>query len=199
MQSIRDDQNPRGVFGNLRGTKFAQIKDGLSNTIAMSERLMHEGTPTGQNGVPVTLEEIEYKLATAIGISGVINSPNVCYTVVDRSWIADGVGVQGRSGKNWHDGQPMYVGCTTVLPPNAPSCSDDNGTYGDCVSLILPPTSQHTGGVNVVVCDGAVRFIADTIDTGNLGIFQPKSGPSRYGVWGAMGSKSGNEPSVKFD
>ena len=198
VQNIRDDQTPRGIFGNRRGCKFTQISDGLSNTIAMSERLMNQGTPSSKTGYQVTLEEIEFRLGIARGISGTINAPNTCYTVVDRQWFADGTTVQGRWGKNWHDGQPMYVGCTTVLPPNAPSCSDDAGNYGDCRSLVLPPSSQHPAGVNAVIADGAVRFITDTIDTGNLGIYQPNNGRSRYGVWGAMGSKNGKESGVKF-
>jgi hypothetical protein len=42
--------------------------------------------------------------------------------------------------------------------------------------------------------DGSVRFFTDNIDTGNL-TAQPNlvSGPSPYGVWGAVGSKSGGE------
>jgi prepilin-type processing-associated H-X9-DG protein len=34
-----------------------------------------------------------------------------------------------------------------------------DGAYG-----VIPPRSKHTGGVNVALADGSVRFIADTID-----------------------------------
>lgn len=36
--------------------------------------------------------------------------------------------------------------------------------------------------------DGSVRFVTDSINTGNLALGLVKSGNSNYGVWGAMGS-----------
>lgn len=41
--------------------------------------------------------------------------------------------------------------------------------------------------------DGSVRFVSDTIDTGNLNDYQATSGKSPYGVWGAMGTPQGGE------
>jgi hypothetical protein len=44
--------------------------------------------------------------------------------------------------------------------------------------------------------DGSVRFISDTINCVTSGITTPKqvtSGPSEFGVWGALGSISGGE------
>ena len=58
---------------------------------------------------------------------------------------------------------------------------------------VLPPTSHHPGGVNLVLADGSTRFISNDIDTGNLSVRQPNVGESRYGVWGALGSKAGKE------
>jgi hypothetical protein len=43
------------------------------------------------------------------------------------------------------------------------------------------------------MADGSVRFISDNIDTGNLGVPQPETGASRYGIWGALGSKDGDD------
>ena len=76
------------------------------------------------------------------------------------------------------------------MPPNAPSCS----IYAeDWNSVMWAATSYHPGGVNAVFLDGSVRFISDTIDTGNLALPPVASGPSPYGVWGALGSKNGGE------
>jgi hypothetical protein len=51
-----------------------------------------------------------------------------------------------------------------------------------------------------VLTDGSVRFFSNTIDCGNTGAAQPAvsaatpfGGPSRYGVWGAVGSIMGGE------
>ncbi|GHT28154.1 hypothetical protein FACS18942_08340 [Planctomycetales bacterium] len=61
---------------------------------------------------------------------------------------------------------------------------------------LFAASSQHTGGVNTGFGDGSVRFVSETIDTGNQldTATNPKSGsPSIYGVWGALGTRDGGE------
>ena len=62
-------------------------------------------------------------------------------------------------------------------------------------------SSYHTGGVNVAIGDGSVQFVSDTINwsTGTMSdtVAVVTSGPSPFGVWGAMGSINGGE-SVNF-
>ncbi|MCL2745310.1 MAG: DUF1559 domain-containing protein, partial [Planctomycetaceae bacterium] len=56
-----------------------------------------------------------------------------------------------------------------------------------------------SGGVNVGLGDGSVRFISDTINNITSGltaapvIKKAGAGPSEFGVWGALGSISGGE------
>jgi prepilin-type processing-associated H-X9-DG protein len=65
----------------------------------------------------------------------------------------------------------------------------------DNTVTVLPPTSWHQGGVNTGFADGSTRFIVDTIDTGNTGtaISYNSTASSPYGVWGALGTRSGDE------
>ena len=64
---------------------------------------------------------------------------------------------------------------------------------------VIPPTSYHPGGVNVCMADGSCRFVAETIDTGNLNSAEARAigaTQSPYGVWGALGSRRGGETVV---
>ena len=191
MNGYTNQRIMRGLFTFEKTYRIASITDGTSNTVALSERLCQQNTPFRAQS-PRSASGVEHRLGVATRVSGLRNSPNLCYTVTDGKYFIDGTPIQSRFGIAWQDGQPMYVGFNTVLPPNGPACAD-GGNWGDSHHLVIPPASRHPGGVNVAMADGSVRFISDSIDTGNLGVKQPRTGPSKYGVWGALGSKGGGD------
>jgi prepilin-type N-terminal cleavage/methylation domain-containing protein/prepilin-type processing-associated H-X9-DG protein len=195
VQAIRDDQTVRGVFSTLRTCRIADITDGTSNTALMSERLCQQTTSPRGSSAPVSVgaQQLEHVKGCATRVGSLAGSPQLCFGTTDGKYFVNGTQIQARFGLAWTDGQPMYVGFNTVLPPNGPACGDGGG-WGDTSHLVIPPASRHPGGVNMGLADGSVRFISETIDTGNLAVGQPNSGPSRYGVWGALGSKAGGEP-----
>jgi prepilin-type processing-associated H-X9-DG protein len=56
--------------------------------------------------------------------------------------------------------------------------------------VLATASSRHPGGVNALMGDGSTRFISQTINS--------VGGTSGYGIWGALGTRSGKE-SVTLD
>ncbi len=183
----------RGIFG--QATRFADITDGTSNTIMMSERL---GSLTNSGPTTVGDNQVEGVLGIANQVSGTDTNPQLCLTALSGRFFSAGLSVKGRWGHMYTDGQAERVGFNTVLPPNAPSCSPGDNPNSDNTVALLPPSSRHPGGVNVLMADGSTRFISETINTGNLAAPPVSAGHSPYGVWGALGSKSGGESVSDF-
>ncbi|NNJ27964.1 DUF1559 domain-containing protein [Alienimonas chondri] len=96
-------------------------------------------------------------------------------------------------GKSWATTWAPYTGFHTILPPNSPSCRAQTDRHVDRHAGIISSGSFHSGGVQVVLCDGSVNFISEAIDTGDLSATGVKFGPSPYGTWGALGSRDGGE------
>jgi len=195
VSNLGDNQFPRGVFGYVRCATFGDIRDGSSNTALMSERLCQNGLGyQAQNPTPVATARTILHVHGVGQAPGIAGSPSICFTVSDGKYFIVGTPIQCYFGTNWHDGQPMHVGFTTVLPPNAPACAD-GGSWADSYTAVLPPASFHPGGVNVLKADGAVSFVSETINTGNLSAAEPTAitGQSPYGPWGALGSRSGGD------
>ena len=172
----------RGCFQTERWLPLAGIKDGTSNTVMLGESCIGTGGPADlKGGVAVTMQAW---------------NPAACsarYDVTTKQ-LTNPVRANFRppGGRAW-DGRPYFVGFATLVPPNGPSCHwgsvDGNEHMGTA-------SSYHPGGANVAMADGSVHFVSETIDAGNQSvddIDSPGSRTSPWGVWGALGSRSGGE------
>lgn len=163
-----------------QGKTFGNVTDGSSNTLAFSEITVFNGEGK-LHGHYTTMPSATFR-ATPIACAQT-KGPNG--TIVGPLPSS-----HHRHGESWASGFTMNSGFTCILPPNAPSCANDRGEWQEG---IYSANSYHTGGVNAVMVDGSVHFITENIDTGNLSLPVPTTGPSPYGVWGALGSSNGGE------
>ncbi len=181
----------RGIFGGRRRCMgIHNIVDGTSNTIAISERVRANFGIGAAN--PRKFEGTVTNIDPTVG-------PGACLaTVAANGYFTNPSAVKGRFGTAIWDGQAERGSFNTVLPPNSPGCAAGANVNADDTVLALPASSYHTGGVHALMADGAVRFISENIDTGNLAAPEATSGPSPYGVWGALGTRQGGETVGEF-
>lgn len=151
-----------GVLIRNGNVKAAKVTDGLSHTAAFSERIIGDGS----NGI--STEESD------------TFSPGTKHPGVDKAWqdclamdISD-LSKQGVSevGFPWiraYHSTTIYYHNNT---PNGRSCMFPPG------QIMTTAGSRHTGGVNMMLCDGSARFVASDIN-------RP--------TWQALGSRDGNE------
>ena len=181
------------------------LSDGLSNTIAMSEIVTQASSrPTDvRSGVIRAMGYNSNPGGTAGGNKYIsadqrmkcLYARNGNELIPDALTAGQDVTMQV-SRSNAFSSLDLACAFSTVNPPNSPACyngSADNGAMPG----VYPPSSYHTGGVNVLRWDGSVWFVTDTIDCGpataEIPTAQFQSSPSVYGVWGAMGTPNGGE------
>jgi prepilin-type N-terminal cleavage/methylation domain-containing protein len=154
----------------LRGViKFRDVTDGLSNTVAFGEQLLGNGAAVGGDGAgsipastpPVNAELQLLNLTAAQNdtITGTDPSPTNCVIGAAGSWK----GTRGTKWMNGHFGDTLY---NHGLNPNAPKFDCGNNSHN---AGLTAARSRHEGGVHVLLCDGAVRFVSENV---NLALWQ---------------------------
>jgi prepilin-type N-terminal cleavage/methylation domain-containing protein/prepilin-type processing-associated H-X9-DG protein len=153
---------------------FANIRDGLSNTVMWSEFVMGGGQTTPANG----------KGGTNM-IFGLLGTADTAYTqpygptywqFVAGQCTANTNKNNDTKGGNWLWHQVFQGGgYTHLMTPNKKSCFQD-GSHTD--SGLITASSNHAGGVNVGFLDGSVKFIKDSVN---------------QMTWWALATKDGGE------
>jgi prepilin-type N-terminal cleavage/methylation domain-containing protein len=160
---------PQGPLYNRSCVNLASMTDGTSQTAFMSERRRGQGSPDIKNdmymmNMAMTIDQT-YQMCTNLDMT---------MAMPLTSWM----------GATWAIGD---MSCTTynhVATPNSRTCASMSpGMMMPTSSMAnmavqLPPSSYHPGGVNLMVGDGSVRFIKETV---------------ALTVWRALSTRNGGE------
>ncbi len=133
-----------GCFWFQSAVRISSITDGTSNTAVFSERCL--GDAVNPNA-PGDIYEINPPIGSC-DQAGPTTAPRYAHSL---EW----------SGQRWSDGNAFYTRYHHFLPPQMPSCTTSSNDYSGDVAMTA--TSRHSGGVNLLTADGAVRFVKQTV------------------------------------
>jgi len=162
------------MFANSR-IRIADITDGTSNTAAMSESLLGDGAESATGATPPADPQRVYAYLSSYPSS---LTDSACSSAT--SWNVD-----RRRGFLWFSGEIRNASYNHYYLPN--------DHRWDCISNAMElgwtaigwraARSLHEGGVNVLMCDGSVRFVGENIS---------------LTTWRALGTRSGGEVLGEF-
>jgi len=147
--------NPIAWHGGSR-FGFGSITDGTSNTAMISERLIQ--TATSREEVRANFSRIVARHVTPRRVEslGLITARLEASIDVHDSESA-------HIGRSWSSGFPLTAPTYVhLLPPNSRNIGfyTDSEEQGD---FLVPSSSEHVGGVNLVRADSSVSFVGDSV------------------------------------
>jgi prepilin-type N-terminal cleavage/methylation domain-containing protein/prepilin-type processing-associated H-X9-DG protein len=161
-----------GVFPAVYGVRITDVSDGTSNTAAFSESILGDGAEV--SATQPGDETVAYKY---LGYSGTLPSDGNC-TGAPSVWNG-----YNRRGFMWASGEARCVSYNHYYTPNSKSfdciANDPTMTY---VSVgYRAARSRHSGGVNVLLADGSVRFVSDSVSLTTWRSLSTRNGGEVFG------------------
>jgi prepilin-type N-terminal cleavage/methylation domain-containing protein/prepilin-type processing-associated H-X9-DG protein len=161
--------NADGMFQAVRALRLADVTDGLSNTACMSESILGDGPEKVTGPAPAGPD----KAYAYLGYSGTAIGDAACAS--PPTWNGDNL-----RGFMWASGEIRCATYNHYLTPNSKryDCVNNDPTAGYTASGWRAARSRHAGGVNLLLGDGSVRFVRDSVDPA---------------TWMAVGTRAGGE------
>ncbi len=173
-----------GLFTYHKSYSVSDITDGTSNTIAFAEQLVGDQIPTAlkRGNSTGNASGGGGQAGNKLDASGFLTQIKTDMAQCDAWFKAPGGQTNNRGG-HWATGILGTTMLNTVIPPNGGGQSAWDACRMDCCvngqhDHYTNATSNHSGGVNVAMADGSVRFIKESI---------------AYPTWWALGTRSNGE------
>jgi prepilin-type processing-associated H-X9-DG protein len=159
--------SPNGVFYNQSAVKIADITDGTSQTAMFSEHLRDARLGVNPRGTNVI-----FVIPNQSTLQGTLQA---CQSVSPSTGLLMCLDM----GECWAMGEACCTQYNHVSTPNTLFCAGFPFSGGmQNMAMDSPPSRNHTGGVNVLLCDGSVHFVSD---------------PISQTTWWALGSRNGGD------
>lgn len=162
--TIAPNERPDGPLYFLSKVKLTDLTDGTSSTAVFSEKRRGNGNPDPKTDMKVMSVQttLDGAYNTCRGLNANTATP-----------------LTSKQGYSWVMGEMCCTTYNHCTPPNQTTCAS-TGFPGNMsnMAMVVPPSSSHSGGVNMALGDGSVRFVPDSINVT---------------VWRAIGTVRGGE------
>ena len=156
------------------GNTVGNFTDGMSNTIGFAEVKAYTWNRVSNTSLPANTSSPQ-TIADVLALGGTLNTSSI---------------PSGHTG--WTEAQTFHIGVTFVLTPNTPTLLNLAGSNYDIDQLtsregssatrisfdVVTSRSYHPGIVNVLLMDGSVRSVSNSIS---------------QAVWRALATRAGGE------
>ena len=153
---------PNGIMFPNSKIRFADMLDGASNTAAFSEKVVGDGS----NGVSTAISDTFQPGTTPADAD---EARDQCRAIDITDLTKQGYSNVGAPWLQSYHSTTMYW---HSLTPNERSCMFPPGR------IATTANSRHTGGVHLLLCDGTVRFVGNSIN---------------LATWRGLGTRQGGE------
>ena len=177
---------PAGCSSRGASLSLGDARDGTVNTLLFGEigRAEDRSYQGGRAGAASSGYAVPASCLTAAA-----NPTNPGYYLESSTAYKNG------RGGYWGPGRTASPPASSrSCRPTGPSCGPNTGNDDSFAEdVTVTAGSYHPGGIQVVMVDGSVKFLSETINAGTSSAANVTSGKSPYGTWGALGTRSGGE------
>jgi prepilin-type N-terminal cleavage/methylation domain-containing protein/prepilin-type processing-associated H-X9-DG protein len=173
------ESNTDGPFYPKSRVAIEHITDGSSNTAAMSESTLGDG----EFGFAVARPAVVNNHTSYVSIPYNSYTGQLTDSACADPNIAKLINYTDLRGYTWAQGYNKTTTYDHHLTPNSPQPDCIGYVNGTQSAGWRGARSRHSGGVNVLMCDGSVRFVRDNINPG---------------IWVSISTRTGGEPIGDF-